>query len=176
MMTETVVNVQEAPNNNAAPNKPQGGNDQPLAWIKINVDYFKTTPGLLKIAEFVLGIFCMALGSPAYYGGSHFFLFVVTVSFIGTIIWIFIYLLGIREALTFPINWILTELVNTGICTVFYFIAFILQLIVSSSFHPGHSRRGAQITAGVFGIINTVAYAFATYLLNVEWRGSRTNQ
>lgn len=53
MMTETVVNVQEAPNNNAAPNKPHGGNDQPLAWIKINVDYFKTTPGLLKIAEFV---------------------------------------------------------------------------------------------------------------------------
>lgn len=53
MMTETVVNVQEAPNNNAAPNKPPGGNDQPLSWIKINVDYFKTTPGLLKIAEFV---------------------------------------------------------------------------------------------------------------------------
>ena len=52
-MTETVVNVQqEAPNNNAAPNKPQG-NDQPLGWIKINLDYFKTTPGLLKIAEFV---------------------------------------------------------------------------------------------------------------------------
>lgn len=52
MMTETVVNVQEAPNNNAA-NKPQATSDQPLAWIKINVDYFKTTPGILKIAELV---------------------------------------------------------------------------------------------------------------------------
>lgn len=51
MMTETVVNVQEAPNNNAA-NKPQPS-DQPLAWIKINLDYFKTTPGLLKLAELV---------------------------------------------------------------------------------------------------------------------------
>lgn len=50
----------------------------------------------------------MALASPAFTGGTHFFLFVATVSFIGTIIWIFIYLLGIREALTFPINWILT--------------------------------------------------------------------
>lgn len=176
MMTETVVNVQEAPNNNAAPNKPQGANDQPLSWIKINVDYFKTTPGLLKIAEFVLGIFCMSLGSPAFYGGSHFFLFVVTVSFIGTIIWIFIYLLGIREAITFPINWLLTELVNTGICTICYFIAFILQLIVASSLHPGHSRKGAQIAAGVFGILNTLVYAFASYLLHVEWKGSRTNQ
>lgn len=50
MMTETVVNVQEAPNNNAA--KPQTS-DQPLSWIKFNVDYFKTTPGLIKIAELV---------------------------------------------------------------------------------------------------------------------------
>lgn len=175
-MTETVVNVQEAPNNNAAPNKPHGGNDQPLAWIKINVDYFKTTPGLLKIAEFVLGIFCMALASPAFTGGTHFFLFVATVSFIGTIIWIFIYLLGIREALTFPINWILTELVNTGFCTVFYIIAFIIQLVVAATLHPGYYRKGAQITAGVFGLFNALVYAFATYLLYVEWKGSRTNQ
>lgn len=54
MMTETVVNVQEAPNNNAAPNKQQATPaDSPLSWIKLNVDYFKTTPGLLKIAELV---------------------------------------------------------------------------------------------------------------------------
>ncbi|VEN61985.1 unnamed protein product, partial [Callosobruchus maculatus] len=51
----------------------------------------------------------MSLASPAYYGGTHFFLFVATTSFIGTMIWIFIYLLGIREALhAVPINWILT--------------------------------------------------------------------
>lgn len=53
MMTETVVNVQEAPNNNAA-NKQQGPQaESPLSWIKINLDYFKTLPGLLKLAEFV---------------------------------------------------------------------------------------------------------------------------
>lgn len=54
MMTETVVNVQEASPNNNANNKHQPSSDQPLAWIKINVDYFKTTPGLLKIAELVI--------------------------------------------------------------------------------------------------------------------------
>ncbi|XP_050304840.1 CKLF-like MARVEL transmembrane domain-containing protein 4 [Anthonomus grandis grandis] len=176
MMTETVVNVQEAPNNNAAPNKPQRGNEQALSWIKINIDYFKTTPGLLKVAEFILGIFCMGLASPAFGGGSHFFLFVVTVSFIGTIIWIFIYLLGIREALTFPINWILTELVNTGLVTVGYFIGFILQLITSAGLHYSYYRRGAHITAGVFGLFNFLVYGFATYLLHLEWKGSRTNQ
>lgn len=49
-MTETVVNVQEAPNNNSA--KPPAST-HPLSWIKINLDYFRTTPGLLKIGELV---------------------------------------------------------------------------------------------------------------------------
>lgn len=52
-MTETVVNVQEAPNNNAANKQQAPQADSPLSWIKINVDYFKTLPGLLKIAEIV---------------------------------------------------------------------------------------------------------------------------
>ncbi|KAF7270342.1 hypothetical protein GWI33_016668 [Rhynchophorus ferrugineus] len=123
----------------------------------------------------VLGILCMSLASPAYYSGTHFFLFVAVVSFIGTLIWIAIYLLGIREATNFPINWLLTEYVNTAICTICYIIAFILQLIVSSSLHPGHYRRGSSIAAGVFGIINAVVYGFATYLLHLEWKGTRTN-
>ncbi|KAG5900503.1 hypothetical protein JTB14_010913 [Gonioctena quinquepunctata] len=177
MMTETVVNVQEAPNNNMA-NKPTPtatqAADGPFSWIKINVDYFKTVPGLLKIAEFILGILCMSLASPAYYGATHFFLFVATTSFIGTLIWIFIYLLGIREALNLPINWILTELLNTGICAVFYVIAFILQLIVSASVDLRFSHRGTYIAAGVFGLLNAGVFAFATYLLNIEWKSSRT--
>ncbi|XP_044271359.1 uncharacterized protein LOC123015604 isoform X2 [Tribolium madens] len=171
MMTETVVNVQEAPNNNAA-NKPQTS-DQPLAWIKLNVDYFKTTPGILKIAELILGILCMSLASPAWLSGTHFFLFVATTSFIGTLIWVFVYFLGIREALNLPIHWILTELVNTAICTGAYVIAFIVQL----SIWPGgpHWHKGANIAAGVFGIFNALAYGFATYLLYIEYKGNRTN-
>lgn len=56
----------------------------------------------------ILGILCMSLASPAYLSGTHFFLFVATTTFIGTLIWIFVYLLSIREALNLPINWILT--------------------------------------------------------------------
>lgn len=63
MMTETVVTVQDAshPNNGAKPHdmNNQGGqpNGQPqaspLAWIKINTEYFKSLPGMLKIAQAV---------------------------------------------------------------------------------------------------------------------------
>ncbi|CAG9862398.1 unnamed protein product [Phyllotreta striolata] len=178
MMTETVVNVQEAPNNNAA-NKPQqpgaaGQPESPLAWIKINLEYFKTTPGILKLVEFVLGIFCMALASPAHYGSAHFFLFVATTSFILTILWIFVYLLGIREALRIPVNWILSELLNTGLWGALYIIAFIVQLIAAAGLHPAYSFRGSNIAAGVFGIFNAGVYCFAAYLLYLEWKRTTT--
>ncbi|CAH1115261.1 unnamed protein product [Psylliodes chrysocephalus] len=178
MMTETVVNVQEAPNNNAA-NKPQQPGaprqpESPLAWIKINVEYFKSTPGILKLVEFVLGIICMALASPAHYGGTHFFLLVATTSFILTILWIFIYLLGIREALRIPINWILSELFNTGLWGGLYIIAFIVQLIVAATIHPAYNFRGSYIAAGVFGIFNAGVYCFAAYLLFLEWKRNKS--
>nr|CAD7435059.1 unnamed protein product [Timema monikensis] len=61
------------------------------------------------IVRKVFGIVCMACASPAILSGTHWFLFVVVTSFIATLIWVFVYLLGIREALKLPINWILTE-------------------------------------------------------------------
>lgn len=54
MMTETVVTVQEAPHNNAA--KPAADNQTTgggLSWLRINVDYWRTLPGMLKIAQLV---------------------------------------------------------------------------------------------------------------------------
>ncbi|XP_018336463.1 MARVEL domain-containing protein 1 [Agrilus planipennis] len=171
MMTETVVNVQQAPNNNAANNKTS--DNQGLSWIKINLDYFKSPPGIIKIVELILGILCMTLASPAYLSGTHFFLFVATVSFIGTLIWIFVYLLGVREALNLPINWLLTELLNTCICTVMYLIAFIVQLSVWAG--PYIHFRGVNLAAGVFGLFNTLAYGFGTYLLYSEWKSNQNN-
>lgn len=56
----------------------------------------------------ILGIVCLALASPARLPGTNWFLFVVIISFIATAIWSFIYLLSIREAINFPINWVLT--------------------------------------------------------------------
>lgn len=56
----------------------------------------------------ILGIICMICASPAYAPATHWFLFVIVTAFIATLLWCFIYLLSIREALKLPINWILT--------------------------------------------------------------------
>lgn len=67
----------------------------------------------------------MALASPAYRGSSHFFLFVVVVNFIATVLWSFVYFLGIKEALQLPINWILSvRLVTTSLVLNYSRISF----------------------------------------------------
>uniref|UniRef100_A0A336K1N4 CSON011303 protein n=1 Tax=Culicoides sonorensis TaxID=179676 RepID=A0A336K1N4_CULSO len=64
------------------------------------------------------------------------------------------------------------ELVNTGIAAVFYFIAFIVQLAAWSSIRS--SFKGSNITAGVFGLFNFLAYLAGTYFLYIEHRSAST--
>ncbi|XP_047369724.1 uncharacterized protein LOC124957082 isoform X2 [Vespa velutina] len=114
MMSETVVTVDNSSNNTSnnprqVPTvKTEPGQPSPLAGIRLNVPYFRTIPGIIKLVQLGLGIICMACVSPALVGASHWFLFVATTSFIATLLWCFVYLLSIREALKIPINWILT--------------------------------------------------------------------
>lgn len=164
-MVETVITVERTTTQTA---QPVGG----LSALRFNIEYFQTLPGILKLIQFIFGIICMALASPAYIGATHFFMFVVVVAFIMTILWIFAYLLGIREALNVAVNWIFTELVNTGIVTLFYFIAFVVQLAKWSSLH--YHGYGSNIAAGVFGLFNFLAYAAGTYLLYIQHKNGST--
>uniref|UniRef100_A0A0A9YY87 CKLF-like MARVEL transmembrane domain-containing protein 4 n=1 Tax=Lygus hesperus TaxID=30085 RepID=A0A0A9YY87_LYGHE len=157
----------------AEPHSPDAGKDGNVVWIRLNLPYFRTTPGMIKILQLLLGIICMACASPALLNGTHWFLFVAVLSFIATLIWVFIYLLSIKEALTLPINWLLTEVLNTAIIAILYLVAFIVQLTVWSSVVG--SPKGPNIAAGVFGIFNTIAYGYGTYLLYAEWKASSTS-
>lgn len=179
MMSETVVTM-DGSSNNASNNprqvptvKTEPGQPNPLAGIRVNVSYFKTIPGIIKLVQLGLGIICMACASPAYIGATHWFLFVSVTSFIATLIWTAIYLLSLREVLKVPINWILTELLNTSITTVLYTIAFIVQLSAWSAYRAS-STTSSNIAAGVFGIFNTIAYAAGAYFLYVEWKSTNT--
>jgi len=133
-----------------------------LDWVKIDIPYFMTLPGILKIVQWVLGILCMILGSPALVGGGHFFLFVVVMAFIITFLWICIYFFSIREGLQLAIPWVLAEFFYTAITTIFYFIAMIVQ------FSTGYYTR--YIIAGLFGLFNTLAYAGGAYFLFRDYK------
>ncbi|XP_046737170.1 CKLF-like MARVEL transmembrane domain-containing protein 4 [Diprion similis] len=110
----------------------------------------------------VLAIFCMCLASPARLHATSFFLFVASTAFIATILWTFIYLFSIREALKLPINWILSEFINTGVFTFLYAIAFITQLSAWGSVWG--DGKAANIAAGIF-IKFPLLFEFARYRL-----------
>lgn len=169
-MVETVVTVERAQTTQPTA-APSGGGG--ISALRINVGYFQTVPGIIKLVQFILGIICMACASPAYFSATSFFLFVVVVSFIATILWIFAYLLGIREALNVAVNWIFTELINTAIASILYFIGFVVQLTKWSSL-PGAYSYGSNIAAGVFGLFNFLAYAAGTYFLYLEHKSGAT--
>lgn len=163
-MVETVVTVERTTTTQTS--APTGGG---LNALRINIGYFQTIPGILKLVQFFLAIICMACASPAYTAATSFFLFAVVVSFIATILWIFAYLLGIREALNVAVNWIFTELLNTGIAALLYFIAFVVQLATHHAYD-----FASNMAAGVFGLFNFLAYAAGTYFLYLEHKSGAT--
>ncbi|XP_037085205.1 uncharacterized protein LOC119105791 isoform X1 [Pollicipes pollicipes] len=158
----------EAGHTNVDPPPPAGG-----SGIRFNAEHFKTTPGIIKIVEVAIGILCLILASPSYFSGTGFFLFAVVISFLSTMVWIFIYLFSIREALPqIPIQWVLTELINTSILTILYAVGVITQLTAWATKGRIFTTFGANIAAGVFGLFNTLVYAAGAYLLFLEYRQS----
>ncbi|KAH0954625.1 hypothetical protein HN011_003513 [Eciton burchellii] len=176
-MSETVVTMDGSSNsasNNPRQQQPtvktEPGQPGLLSSIRLNIEYFKTIPGIIKLVQVILGIICMACASPAYISATHWFLFVVCTTFITTLIWSVVYFLSLREVLKLPINWILSELIYTVIAAVLYMIAFIAQL----SAWTAYKSSSSNITAGIFGIFNTIAYATGAYFLYLEWKNTNT--
>ncbi|XP_037085206.1 uncharacterized protein LOC119105791 isoform X2 [Pollicipes pollicipes] len=157
----------EAGHTNVDPPPPAGG-----SGIRFNAEHFKTTPGIIKIVEVAIGILCLILASPSYFSGTGFFLFAVVISFLSTMVWIFIYLFSIREALPqIPIQWVLTEVVNTVIMTIVLAVGTVSQLATVAPYF-NHNFYALNIAAGVFGLFNTLVYAAGAYLLFLEYRQS----
>merc|ERR1739844_7908 len=116
--------------------------------IRLNIGYFKTIPGIIKLVQLVLGIVCMACASPAvrylvrtrnseYFGkligdvgSNHWFLFVVVTTFILTLLWSFFYLLQLRDSIKIklPFTLMKVEVIYTIVATFLYFVGFIVIL------------------------------------------------
>lgn len=69
----------------------------------------------------------------------------------------------------------LQELINTAICALLYFIAFVVQLAKWTSY-PGSHSYGSNIAAGVFGVFNFLAYAAGTYFLYLAHKSGSNYQ
>lgn len=158
--------------------------DQAPMEIRLNIGYFKSYQGIVKLVQLVLGIICMACAAPAqtiesitYYGlgHNHFFLFIIVTTFIITLIWTFFYLLQVKDSIKvkLPFTFMKLEVMFTLVATIFYVVAWITILSGFGWCTTSHSRSSnicdARVAAGVFGIFNSIAYGLGTYLTYKEY-------
>lgn len=145
--------------------------------LRFNPWYYKTVPGIIKIVQLVIGVICMGCGSPVYINYGHFFLFVVVVCFLITLLLCFAILVSLKN-ITPKLPWLEGELIYTAAAVLLYLIAAIVELAMSTSYPKNIALQvigsyDAYIAAGVFALFNTTAYGVGAFFLYQEWRSTR---
>ncbi|XP_020845103.1 CKLF-like MARVEL transmembrane domain-containing protein 4 [Phascolarctos cinereus] len=137
-----------------------------LGGLRCHPDYLRRAPGRLKLAQVVLALIAFICietimeCSPCE--GLYFFEFVSCSAFVITGVLLLMFSLNLHTRIP-QINWNITDLVNTGLSTFFFFIA---SIVLAALNH----KAGAEIAAVVFGFLATAAYAANTFLAVQKWR------
>ncbi|NWW81887.1 CKLF4 protein, partial [Climacteris rufus] len=100
--------------------------------------------------------------------GLYFFEFVSCSALVVTGALLLLFSLNLHTRIP-QINWNLTDLVNTGLSTFFFFIA---SVVLAALNH----KSGAEIAAVVFGFLATAAYAVNAALAARRWRPAGRQQ
>merc|ERR1712106_675858 len=75
--------------------------------LELKYEYFPATwPGRIKLLELFFAFFCLVCAAPAYWDTQHWFLFVVVVSFLGTIFFSLYYLCLAEPLNKLQVNWL----------------------------------------------------------------------
>ncbi|KAI2797084.1 hypothetical protein BLOT_015541 [Blomia tropicalis] len=148
-----------------------------------NPTYFTTISGLLKLIQLILAIIALSCISPPLTWFSRLFTFFLAITFALTLLLCFAYLVTLQKVLFPRFNWLLTEFIYTGCSAAALFITAIIHIVYTCrsdyrtsltyfNSYLGTSYFGTYVTAGVFGILNSFAYAAGTYFLFNEWQHS----
>ncbi|XP_022114389.2 CKLF-like MARVEL transmembrane domain-containing protein 8 isoform X1 [Pieris rapae] len=145
----------------------------------VNTGYLGTVPGLLKLAQLILGAACVGVVSyyfePRYvkYNDQKpelFFLLISVAFLIGTFCLLLSCVMSFSTATM--ISKTLYEVVYHGIAFVLYLAAGLTLLI-----EVNHRRSGYRndfepyLAAAVMGLVMAILYLFSTFLANRSYRG-----
>ncbi|OWR54613.1 hypothetical protein KGM_206087B, partial [Danaus plexippus plexippus] len=145
----------------------------------VNSGYLGTLPGLLKLAELLLGAACVGVVGyyldPGYsrYNGQKpelFYLLVSVAFLIGTFCLLLSCLLSFSTASM--ISKTLYEVIYHGIAFVFYLAAG-LTLMIEVNHQKSSYRRDFEpyLAAAVMGLVMAGLYLLSTFLANRSYRG-----
>uniref|UniRef100_A0A8V0Y536 CKLF like MARVEL transmembrane domain containing 4 n=1 Tax=Gallus gallus TaxID=9031 RepID=A0A8V0Y536_CHICK len=135
-----------------------------LGGLRCDLDYLRGTFGRIKLAEVLALIAFICIEtimecSPCE--GLYFFEFVSCSTLVVTGVLLLMFSLNLHTRIP-QINWNLTDLVNTGLSTFFFFIA---SVVLAALNH----KTGAEIAAVIFGFLAMAVYAVNTYLAIKKW-------
>ncbi|XP_069724832.1 CKLF-like MARVEL transmembrane domain-containing protein 4 [Phaenicophaeus curvirostris] len=143
-----------------------------LAGLRCDRGYLRSGLGTAKLAEVVLALIAFICietimeCSPCE--GLYFFEFVSCSALVVTGVLLLMFSLNLHTRIP-QINWNLTDLVNTGLSTFFFFVA---SVVLAALNH----KTGAEIAAVIFGFLAMAAYAVNTYLAIKKWRMNSRQQ
>jgi len=145
--------------------------------LELKYEYFPATwPGRIKLLELFFAFFCLVCAAPAYWDTQHWFLFVVVVSFLGTIFFSLYYLCLAEPLNKLQVNWLMVEFWFTAAATFAYFTAFIAMLadFAGAEVEGSQVWVDANIAAGVFGLFNDIVYGAGAFLIYTDWKANPT--
>ncbi|XP_022820167.1 uncharacterized protein LOC111352077 isoform X1 [Spodoptera litura] len=147
--------------------------------VYINSGYMSSTPGLLKLAELLLGAACV--GVVAYYmdhgyyriGDGKavlFYLLVAVACLVGTFCLFTSCIVSLSTASI--ISKTIYEVIYHGVAFVLYLAAGI-TLMVEVNHYKDHYRRDYEpyLAAAIMGLIMAALYLLSTFLANRQYRG-----
>ncbi|NXN94097.1 CKLF4 protein, partial [Rhinopomastus cyanomelas] len=143
-----------------------------LRGLRCDPRYLRGAFGTMKLAEVLLALIAFICietimeCSPCE--GLYFFEFVSCSALVVTGVLLLMFSLSLHTRIP-QINWNLTDLVNTGLSTFFFFIASVVLAAVNH-------KTGAEIAAVVFGFLAMAVYGVNTYLAVKKWRLSSGQQ
>lgn len=137
-----------------------------LGGIRCDTEYLKSHFGMLKVIEVALSLIAFICIETIMYclpcGGVYFFEFVSCSCFVVTGVLLLIFSLNFHTKVP-HVNWNLTDLVNTAVSTLFFFLASVVLAALNHN-------KGADIAAVIFGFLVTCVYGLNTFLAVRRWR------
>uniref|UniRef100_A0A663M1M9 CKLF like MARVEL transmembrane domain containing 4 n=1 Tax=Athene cunicularia TaxID=194338 RepID=A0A663M1M9_ATHCN len=139
-----------------------------LAGFKARLDGALGNLGWWKVLALIAFICIETIMECSPCEGLYFFEFVSCSALVVTGVLLLMFSLNLHTRIP-QINWNLTDLVNTGLSTFFFFIA---SVVLAALNH----KTGAEIAAVIFGFLAMAVYAVNTYLAIKKWRMNSRQQ
>ncbi|XP_072373909.1 CKLF-like MARVEL transmembrane domain-containing protein 4 [Scyliorhinus torazame] len=133
--------------------------------FRCDSDYLRSRFGIFKVLEVVLALIafiCIETVKECLpCGGLYFFEFVSCTAFVITGVLLLMFSLNLHTRVP-QINWNLTDLINTVVSAVLFFIASIVLAAMNQ-------KRGGEIAAVVFGFLAAGVYLVNSYMAFKIW-------